>query len=88
MFRMFVPFFRSLAPPALLRLLLEISPSPDLQKIKDTVDVMTETSNNIYQHKLQALRQGDEAVIKQVGEGKDIMSILCALKFIHSTWNS
>ena len=27
--------------------------------------------------KLHALRQGDEAVLKQIGEGKDIMSVLC-----------
>lgn len=76
MFRMFIPFFKSLGPPAFRRLLLELTPSSNLQRIKHTVDVMTETSESIYREKLQALRKGDEVVIKQLGEGKDVMSIL------------
>lgn len=76
MFRMFVPIFKKMGPPAFRRLLLELTPSPDLQKIKQTVDVMSETSNRIYRQKLEALRMGDETVLKQLGEGKDVMSIL------------
>lgn len=74
---MFIPFFKSLGPPAFRRVLLELAPSPDLQKIRHTVDVMTETSKSIYQEKLDALRQGDEVLLKQLGDGKDVMSILC-----------
>ena len=38
--------------------------------------ILNRRSVEIYEDKKRALRQGDEAVMKQIGEGKDIMSIL------------
>lgn len=76
MFRMFIPLFIKLGPAWFRRFLLEIAPSQDLQKIKEVVDVMADTSIDIFRQKVDALRQGDEAVAQQVGEGKDVMSIL------------
>ncbi|KAI5122854.1 hypothetical protein M0805_003148 [Coniferiporia weirii] len=76
MFRMFVPLFVKFGPPNFRRLLLELAPSVDLQKVKDVVDVMAVTSHDIFREKLEALKQGDEAVTQQIGEGKDVMSIL------------
>ena len=76
---MFVPFLMKLGPPGFRRFLIDISPSRDLKKVKDIVDIMAETSNGIYREKLEALKQGDKAVIEQVGQGKDVMSILCKL---------
>ena len=38
---------------------------------------MDRTSTEVFEQKKKALQAGDEAVTKQVGEGKDIMSILC-----------
>lgn len=73
---MFIPLFIKLGPARFRRFLLEIAPSQDLQKIKEVVDVMAETSSDIFRQKIDALRQGDEAVAQQVGEGKDVMSIL------------
>lgn len=80
MFRMFIPLFVKLGPPRFRRFLLDMSPSPNLQLVKKTVDVMAETSNTIFKDKLQALRQGDAVVSHQVSEGKDVMSILCAFR--------
>lgn len=77
MFRMFIPLFVKLGPPRFRRFLLEMSPSPNLQKVKRTVDVMAETSNTIFREKRRSLQQGDEVVSQQVAEGKDVMSILC-----------
>lgn len=73
---MFIPLFIKLGPAKFRRFLLEIAPSQDLQKIKEVVDVMADTSIDIFRQKVDALRQGDEAVAQQVGEGKDVMSIL------------
>ena len=73
---MFTPLFRMLGPPAFGRFLLEITPSVDLQRIKETVDVMSDTSNAIYQDKLLSLRNGDQKLLEQMGARKDIMSIL------------
>jgi hypothetical protein len=78
MFRFFIPFFVKLGPPGFRRFLLDITPSELLQKVKGIVDVMAQTSTDIFREKLSALQQGDEAVMRQVGEGKDVMSILRA----------
>ena len=86
-----IPVVRKLGPPAFRRFLLEASPSADLQKIKDTVDVMTDTSNQIFQHKLRALRSGDEKLLQRMGAGKDIMSILrehLSIKWLRNLANS
>ncbi|KAF9459159.1 cytochrome P450 [Collybia nuda] len=47
-----------------------------LQKLRNIVDVMHNTSTEILEAKKKALEEGDEAVFKQVGRGKDILSIL------------
>ena len=39
---------------------------------------MYRTSVEIYEEKKKKLRLGDQAVKMQVGEGRDIMSVLCA----------
>ena len=40
-------------------------------------DTLWRRSEEIYASKKQAFEQGDEAVAQQIGEGKDLMSILC-----------
>ena len=54
-------------------------PMPELKRLKDVVVTMDTEANHIYQHKKTALEAGEESVVRQVGEGKDIMSILCEL---------
>jgi hypothetical protein len=59
-------------------LLLKLLPFSNVQKLQKMVDVMDKTSIEIFQSKKAALEEGDEAVLKQVGRGKDIMmSLLC-----------
>lgn len=77
MFRFFIPLLVKLGPASFRRFLLDLTPNPDLQKVKKIVDVMSETSGDIYREKLSALNNGDESVLRQMGEGKDVMSILC-----------
>lgn len=40
------------------------------------VDVIHETSKMIFYSKKAALEKGDDAVVHQVGEGRDIISVL------------
>ena len=54
-------------------------PFANLRKLAVVTDVLEETSRQVIESKKQALAKGDEAVLAQVGEGKDIMSILCEL---------
>ena len=43
--------------------------------------------NRIYTKKKKALLQGDEALAMQVGEGKDIMSVLRESESTRSNWD-
>lgn len=65
-----------LGPPKFRSFLLRITPWPDLHRMKRIVDVMDKTSNDIYTEKKEKLKHGDEAVVNQIGRGKDIMSVL------------
>ncbi|KAI0917649.1 hypothetical protein AcW1_010348 [Taiwanofungus camphoratus] len=71
-----VPLVCKLGPAWFRRMLLDMIPWPQLQRLKDIVDTMSDKSTEIFLSKKRALQRGDESVLRQVGEGKDIMSIL------------
>jgi hypothetical protein len=64
--------------PKFRRFVMNLLPWKDLHKMRDIVDVLTNTSAEIFEEKKKALEKGDEAVSKQIDEGNDIMSILSA----------
>ena len=74
--RRLVPYVSDLGPPAFRRWLLDMFPHKGVQKLKSIVDVMHYRSVEIYRSKKEALEKGDEAVAQQIGEGRDLMSIL------------
>ncbi|EJF59821.1 cytochrome P450 [Dichomitus squalens] len=74
--RRLLPYVSEFGSPAFRRWVVERFPHKGVQKLKSVVDVMNYRSIEIYRSKKQALEQGDEAVARQVGEGKDLMSIL------------
>lgn len=51
-------------------------PSKTIKQLIDATDVMDETSRMVFSHKKEALEKGDDAVVHQIGEGRDIMSVL------------
>jgi hypothetical protein len=51
-------------------------PWKTLHDVRDKVIYMHELSASIYREKKHALEQGDEAVARQIGRGKDILSVL------------
>jgi hypothetical protein len=71
-----LPTLIKFGPPKFLRFLVDIVPWGSLQKLRDMIDIMHDTSVEIFEAKKKALQEGDEAVLKQAGGGKDIMSIL------------
>ncbi|KAF7970683.1 hypothetical protein HWV62_23282 [Athelia sp. TMB] len=75
-YRRMLPFLVKLGPPSLRRFFCQMIPSADVQKLREVVDIMWDTSVRIVDDKKAALEKGDEAVMEQVGRGKDIMSIL------------
>ena len=57
---------------------MDILPWKNLHAVRDIVDVLHNTSVEIYEGKKKALEEGDEGVTQQIGQGNDIISILSA----------
>lgn len=73
-----MPYVSLIGTPAFRRRILEWIPMKRLHKLKSVVDTMHGRAKEIYTEKKALLDRGDEALLEQVGEGKDLMSILCA----------
>ncbi|KAI0768611.1 cytochrome P450 [Trametes elegans] len=74
--RMLLPLGLKIGSPAFRRRLVDMLPIPSVQRLKDISDIMHARSVLIYHEKKAALESGDDAVKHQIGEGRDIMSIL------------
>lgn len=74
--RRLVPYVYKLGPAWFRRMVMHYFPLGQVRDAKEIVDTMQRCSSEIFASKKIALARGDEAVMKQVGEGKDIMSIL------------
>lgn len=77
--RQLTPHLVKMGPKWFRRLAVDLFPNAHLQTVKHVSDTMSERSQNIFHEKKVALNNGDEAVLRQVGEGRDIMSILRAI---------
>ena len=78
MFVQLLPLAEAIIPDRLLAPLGKLLPFPALHQQMHNVRMMRTRSREIYEQKKLALAQGDEAVKLQIGEGKDIMSVLGA----------
>ena len=58
-----------------IRRILRLLPHRDVQRTLDISDTLIRRSQEIIDERKVALRKGDDAMLAQVGEGKDIMSI-------------
>lgn len=67
-------------------MLVEVLPWKNLQKLRNIIDIMHNTSIEIFDEKKKALEKGDEAVSNQVGRGKDILSILSRQRIFFMVW--
>ena len=63
--------------PSFFRWLLERVPWWRMQMAIEISDAIWNTAKEVLESKKAALAAGDEAVSAQVGEGKDIISVLC-----------
>ncbi len=74
--RRILPYLPEIGTPAFRAKLVDLFPHEGVQEMKRFIDTMYRRSVEIYREKVHALELGDEVVAKQVGEGKDIISIL------------
>ncbi|TDL20047.1 cytochrome P450 [Rickenella mellea] len=73
--RQFIHHFMWISP-SVRRTFVEWVPHPLVQRFRSIVDTMHRTSVRIFEEKKAAIARGDDAVLQQVGSGKDIMSVL------------
>lgn len=82
--RQFLPWVTNIGLSANFRkTLVEMVPWKPVKDVVDITRVIDLTSRDILESKKRALEKGDSAVMHQVGEGKDIMSVLrmcCCLR--------
>ncbi|KAH9899158.1 cytochrome P450 [Cubamyces lactineus] len=72
----YLPLYEAAVPPRWRRTVAECIPSARLQRVIRLRDTLRRQSIRIFEEKKAALLKGDEALKAQVGEGKDLMSIL------------
>ena len=70
-----IPLVR-LGTPKFRRFILNLTPWKPLHQLRDISDVIHNTAVEIINSKKRVLEDGDEAVASQIGQGKDILSLL------------
>lgn len=76
LWRELLPYVDWIGTPSFRRMALDLFPVEAIHKLKGIIDLMSMKSTALFHAKRGALKIGDEFVVRQVGEGKDIMSIL------------
>lgn len=72
--------------PRFRRFVVDLLPWPTLHDLRDIIDTMHHASVEIIESKKQALKEGDGAFGKQLGQGKDIIGILStSLEYLHGS---
>lgn len=74
--RQFLPWAVKFGSPSFRRRMVENLPYEPAKTAVEVVDTLTEGSKEIYYEKKAALEKGDEEMLRHVGMGKDIMSVL------------
>lgn len=74
--RPLLPISMKMGPRALRRAIVSLLPNQHIRRAKEISDSLDDHSRRIFEEKKLAMAKGDQAVLHQVGEGKDIMSKL------------
>ncbi|EKM49765.1 uncharacterized protein PHACADRAFT_265429 [Phanerochaete carnosa HHB-10118-sp] len=74
--RTLTPYLTSYIPIAIRRQIIRWVPHKNAQKMRAISETLAAHSRGIYEQKMAALARGDDAVVHQIGEGKDVLSIL------------
>ena len=64
-------------PAWVRRRLLELVPSRRIQKCKDNCDSLHRGCVKVFEEKKKAVERGDDEVLQNAAEGRDVMSVLC-----------
>ena len=75
--RQIFPFIVKYTSAKFRKLVMNILPWKKLHVLRDISYMLHEMATEVLESKRSALAKGDVAVAEQVGQGKDLMSILC-----------
>ncbi|KAH9024224.1 cytochrome P450 [Lactarius pseudohatsudake] len=75
-FRYLFPYVDKIFHPKVLKFLGRTLPWQKLNHLMDLAETLDSKSRSIYEAKKRLLELGDDATVKQVGDGKDIISLL------------
>lgn len=73
-----LPLVHNIGTPKFRRWAIDMIPWKSLKEMRDITDVMQFAADDVVESKKRAMKEGEEAVARQVGGGKDIISILRA----------
>ena len=76
--RYLFPYVDKVVHPKVLKFLGRALPWPRLNHFMDVAETLNSRSRGIYETKKRLLELGDDATVRQVGDGKDIISLLSA----------
>jgi hypothetical protein len=75
-YRTFFPYVYNMFHPTFLKLVGRMLPWPKLNELMDIAETLNIEAKHVYETKKKLLELGDDATVKQIGDGKDILSIL------------
>jgi hypothetical protein len=81
--RNFLPYLTKVFHPKVLKFMGKAVPWRAMNRVIELTDSMNANAREIYETKKRLLELGDSATVKQVGDGKDIMSVLSASTELH-----
>ncbi|PPQ65281.1 hypothetical protein CVT26_000241, partial [Gymnopilus dilepis] len=84
----FLATISKIGTPKFRRWLVNIVPWKTLHHLRDICDIVHNTSVEIFESKKRALASGDKALEAQIGQGKDILSILMRANMTASAGDS
>ena len=73
---MITPYFVPYVPKRLRKYIAPFLPLSNMRKFRDIATTMDEQARLIFRGKMEALKKGDAAVMQQIGEGRDLLSVL------------
>lgn len=75
--RQLLPYVSNIGTASFRRWAITHFPLSAVRAMVGLVDTTHEQSRIVFEEKKRALMEGDEAVQRQIGNGKDILSVLC-----------
>lgn len=74
--RRLLPWFRNTFPKSWLTFATGVFPWEPLRNMRAISDSVCGIARQILRHKVEVIKQGGDALANEVGEGKDLMSVL------------